>query len=468
MSLESGTVPNKLKTAKVIPIYKAGDTQIMSNYRPVSVLPTLSKVYEKIVYKRLNSFLSKHNILTPYQFGFRQNMSTSLALTYFVDQVNQGIENKQYNVGLFIDLSKAFDTVDHQILIQKLKYYGVRGIALTWIENYLSERQQFVLYNNTESNILPITCGVPQGSILGPLLFLLYINDLPNICDNANFVLFADDTNILFKGPNMEQLVIDINDNMIKIKNWFRLNKLSLNVGKTNYMLLGPKSDNVKFSNNITSSISIDTVLITRVKSTKFLGVIIDEKLTWSKHIHYVTSKISKTNGILYRAKQVLCTDTLKQLYTTLVLPYLNYCCIIWGKAAQCHLNVINIAQKKTIRNVTCSHYLAHTKPLFKMLNVMNVSTLYIYQVSIFMYKYHYDLLPSVFTNWYSQNIPTHNYNTRNATKLHSTKTRTVRVKSHILSQGPLVWNDISLTHKSSKTINSFKKQLRSHLLNTQ
>ena len=195
----------------MIPIYKAGDSQQFSNYRPVSILPIISKIFEKVIYKRLISYIDKNNILTPYQFGFRQNMSTSLALTFFVDKINSAIENKQFSIGIFLDLSKAFDTVNHHILLQKLSFYGVRGIALDWFKDYLTNRCQKVYYNKVHSQYRSIVCGVPQGSIIGPLLFLLYINDLPNTSQKANFVLFADDTNLLFTGPDINELLKDIN-----------------------------------------------------------------------------------------------------------------------------------------------------------------------------------------------------------------------------------------------------------------
>ena len=203
-----------------------------------------------------------------------------------------------------------------------------------------------------------------------------------------------------------------------------------------------------------------------RVEHTKFLRVIIDEKLTWANHIKYVSAKISRSNGVLTRAKHLLGIDTLKQLYNTLVLPYLSYCCTIWGGAAKCHINILNVAQKRVIRNITNSHYLDHTEPLYKKLNIMNVSQLYVYQVAIFMYKHHSHMLPVVFINWFKANVPTHNYSTRNATKLYPTLTRTTRVKSHILSQGPIIWNSIPKEIQSVLSIYRFKQLTKTHIMN--
>ena len=193
----NGIFPDALKIAKVTPIFKSGDKSLLSNYRPISLLNAFSKIYEKFLLKRLNSFLTKNNILYDGQFGFRKNRSTQFALVSFLDKITETLDKNEYALSLFIDLSKAFDTINHSLLLKKLSSYGIRGTALELFKNYLSNRLQCVEIDGVRSNLLKITCGVPQGSILGPLLFLLYINDIHTCTKLLKFYLFADDTTVV-------------------------------------------------------------------------------------------------------------------------------------------------------------------------------------------------------------------------------------------------------------------------------
>ena len=221
LSLTSGVVPDQLKIARLIPIFKTGDKGLLNNYRPVSILPIFSKLLERVMYKRLLNFLNKHRILSNNQFGFRKNHSTSLALIHLYDKISAAIDNREYTIGIFLDLSKAFDTVNHKILLDKLEHYGIRGMALEWFKSYLANRKQFVQYNGHCSLTQNIKCGVPQGSILGPLLFLLYINDLCEVSDALELILFADDTNVFFSHKNPEILMHNVNVELSKLTCWF-------------------------------------------------------------------------------------------------------------------------------------------------------------------------------------------------------------------------------------------------------
>ena len=317
---------------------------MFTNYRPVSLLPQFSKILEKIFNNRLDSFIEKKCILGECQYGFRNSRSTYMALMDLIENICESIDKKKYVMGIFIDLKKAFDTIDHNILLNKLYHYGIRGISNDWIKSYLENRKQFVQYDDAISDYKEILCGVPQGSILGPKLFILYINDICNISEIMKFVLFADDSNILCKHENYVPLCELVNIEMNKLSKWFSINNLSLNVKKTSYMLFGNRHVN----NDI--KIRIDMEEIEKVHVTKFLGVYIDNRLDWKRHIDHSINKVSKGISIIYRASQKLNETALLMLYNTLILPYLSYCSEVWGRTYITNLNPLFIKQKKFVR----------------------------------------------------------------------------------------------------------------------
>ena len=265
-----GTIPDDLKIALVTPIFKANENNEFKNYRPISVLTCFSKLLEKLMYKRLINHIEKNNILTQHQYGFRENRSTELAIIELVDRVTKAIDRGEYTIGIFLDLSKGFDTIDHKILIQKLDHYGIRGITQLWFQDYLKNRKQIVKYNQIKSKEMVIKSGVPQGSILGPILFLLYINDIENCSKLISFILFADDTNIFYSNKCLKTLSNIIQTEIDKVAEWLNVNKLSLNTTKTKIILF--RSPNKKPSQTI--KININGKNIEQlVKSTTFLAV---------------------------------------------------------------------------------------------------------------------------------------------------------------------------------------------------
>ena len=238
LSINTGDVPENMKVAKVVPVYKSGDKNKIENYRPISILPAFSKLLEKIVFKQVNAFLSKHNVFYKHQYGFRSRHSTVHPVMHLIKSITEANNksSKDVTLAIFLDLSKAFDTLSHEILLQKLDHYGIRGVCNQWFRSYLSGRIQYVDFCGSKSEYTSIKSGVPQGSILGPLLFLVYINDL-HCSTSTNLLSFADDTTLYQSSNNLVSLYFHINNELKNVSNWLSANKLSLNISKTKYMI---------------------------------------------------------------------------------------------------------------------------------------------------------------------------------------------------------------------------------------
>ena len=307
VSIEQGIFPDSLIIAKVTPIFKSGDKDKVSNYRPISILPVFSKVLERFMYNRVYNHLDSKGLLCEKQFGFQRNNSTH-AILQLTPDIADSFEKGEYTLGVFIDLSKALDTVDHQILIKKLQYYGTDGTALEWLKSYLSNRKQYISSKDVPENCLDIICGVPQGSILEPLLFLIYVNCLFKASNPLMEVKFADDANLFLSHKNIDTPFTSMNKEIENVSRWFKSNKLPLNADKTTWLLFHPLSKRKSLPQTL-PNLLIENIHIKREYVTKFLGVFIDENLSWKQHIDIVSSKISKSMDSLYKSRDVLSNN---------------------------------------------------------------------------------------------------------------------------------------------------------------
>jgi len=316
-------------------------------------------------------------------------------LIHIINKISSSLDENKITAGVFLDLSKAFDTIDHRILLSKLHHYGISGLALKWIQNYLTNRKQFVHVYGTNSNYHDIKLGIPQGSILGPILFILYINDLPNALKDSSSILFADDTSIFFSHKDIHKLMSTLSNELANVDIWLQANRLSINISKTNYILFKPRQKQINY--NI--SLSYRNQLLERKTFTKFLGIYIDESLTWKPHINYISNKLSKSIGMIYKSSYYLPQEVKLSLYYSLVYPYLTYCNCVWSSTYPSNLNRIFLFQKCIVRIISSSSYLAHTEPLFSKLKILDIFKLYSFFMATFMYKYINKLLPPLFSN---------------------------------------------------------------------
>ena len=346
-SFKDGVFPHQLKTARVVPIFKEGSKTDVGNYRPISLLSSMSKIYEKIMHFRLMEFLNFNGVLHEMQYGFRPGRSCEHALLKAQQVLLDSLSRRQVSLLLLIDFSKAFDMVEHSVLLKKLEHYGIRGKALQWITSYLENRMQFVSIDGTDSKTRHMKYGVPQGSILGPLLFIIYINDIPNVSQIANFIMYADDANIIITGDDIAEVDVLLRELCKILLKWVDSNGLCLNLKKTKYMIF-TRSRNIELPNIL----KIADSNIERITEGKFLGIIVDENLTWSRHIKTIKTKMARYIGLMYKLKKQLPEKVRIQIYHSFVQSHINYCALVWGFCAKSNIESLFRAQKKGMRAV--------------------------------------------------------------------------------------------------------------------
>ena len=414
LSIRTGTFPNLWKCSKITALFKSGDRSNASHYRPISILPTLSKILEKAVHSQLYQYLANNDLLTTKQYGFRKGISTESALTNFAVEVLLNMERGKLCGAVFLDLTKAFDTVDHGILLSKLSAIGLSGNSLNWFQSYINKRSQRTCCESELSSKLPITHGVPQGSILGPLLFVIYINDLPSVLQSSSASLYADDTVIYCYGSSSRELSEKLNRDLLTVAQWMNEHKLTLNLEKTKCILIG---SNRKPESKVPLTVSILDHKVDNVSSFKYLGIFISSDFKWTHHIEHIVKKVNQRLGLLKRVKHLLPFKSRLLYYNSIVMPLFDYADLVWGDKH----NLTLMSSLQTLQNKAAKLIL--DRPLYSSasdaLTTLNWVSLekrryqrrcvYVYKCLNGLVNHDMDLL---------RHEDQHTYNTRNKDKL--------------------------------------------------
>ena len=451
-SINTGKFPQVLKHATVIPIYKKGPQNEIGNYRPISILNVISKIFESFMKINLVQYLDSKFIINQNQFGFRQGLSTFDMLNSFTQDIYNSLDKQNSLLSIFVDFTKAFDTVRHDILVNKLSHYGIRGTVNNWFLDYLSNRTQSIKISDNISTTRNINYGVPQGSVLGPILFLIYINDLPQIFNNIKVKLFADDATLYLFGRDLTNVFQKANQDLYIFYNWCLSNRLSVNLNKTFFMLFTNKDI------NILPPLMFHNIAIQQTFQHKLLGVTIDHKLTFKPYISELIIKLSRNISLLYQVKEIMPNSVLKIMYNAHILPYLQYCMPVWCNTYPTHLLSLFRMQKKALRIITNSTFYEHTHPLFKETQILKLFDLNKLQIATHMYK-NIDVYRNLNIQVY------HNYPVRTRNDLRI-PIHNLTIYQHSLAYtGPKIWNSLPDDIKNSLSIHSFKKQYKKHLI---
>ena len=456
LSFEEGVYIDNLKIAKVVSIFKEKGCNLdCANYRPISLLSNINKIIEKLMHERLYSFLEKHKCIYELQFGFRSKHSTSHALTDLTEAIRKSLDDGNFSVGVFIDLQKAFDTVDHEILLSKLNHYGVRGTANNWFRSYLTNRKQFVTINGVDSTPRVMSFGVPQGSVLGPLLFLIYINDLYLSVKYSTARHFADDTCLLIQNKSPKRLKKLLNQDLKFLNQWLQANKISLNASKTEILIFKHRNKPLNYD----LKIKLNGKRLYPSKYVKYLGVLIDNQLSWNYHVKSLVPKLSRANGMLSKIRHYVTPESLRSIYFAIFSSLMTYGAHVWAQNPSQIIKRVMKLQDKSLRIINFANYHEPTSKLYAKSRILKFED----QIKLNNFLHVYDSInritpPSLQDIFVYQNA-THIHDTRTSAQscvtLPKTHTLTFGIKS-ITGQAARAWNYFHMN--SQKNLNTLSR----------
>ena len=460
LSLSTGKVPSQLKLARVIPVYKKDDPTEPGNYRPISLLSIINKILEKVMCKQLTNFLEKQKIIYKYQFGFRKKHSTVQAVIEIVENIIEELDKGNTIAGLYLDLSKAFDCVDHEILLYKLNHYGIRGLPLKWLTNYLTDRSQYTAVNGVESATHKIKYGVPQGSVLGPLLFLIYVNDISSATPQHQLRLFADDSNVFITTKDPATLKPRMTEAITQLSKWFAANKLTSNMKKTAYTIFSKH----KLPESL-QSIEYEGVIIKHADSTKYLGITLDKNLNWEEHIKALNTKLSKTIQALKIIKSKVQNKNKLMLFSAYITSRIQYGIEIYSTANTKLIKSVQTLQNRALKVLFNKDYLTPTTQLHKELKTLLVRDIAKLNTLKFVHNQRSGTAPEVFNNYYKPNSEVRTRCTRQDNNLHCIKASPTTRKS-IKYRGAVQWNAIPKEIRQALTTKAFAQNYKKLTIN--
>ena len=464
--IELGYYPSAMKIAKVSPIHKDGDKNDLNNYRPISVLTQFNQLFERLLSKRYLDFFEKFNLITKKQFGFLKKHCTEHAILDLKEYILGKLEKREVTAVLFLDLQKAFDTVDHKILLKKLYHYGVRGNAYRLLSSYLSDRKQFTKIGDFLSDFAYMLWGVPQGSVLGPLLFLIFINDLPNSCALFSW-LFADDTALALSSPNYHDLEVKFNSEVNNLHDWLLANGLSVHyTDKTKYMLVqGPRLDITRVGVKENFKLFMGDHEIEKTDKYKYLGIIFDHKLNWKLQINKLVSKLSSVCGIISKVRHYLDRKSLMLIYNSLFDSRLRYGLLGWGTASGHDIHKLKVLQNRVVRFITFSPFRTKVAALYSELKILPLKEMMRHQRAIFMHCLHYKSLPFMLSCYCQQSEQSQNTRGQANMNYIIPVVKTVRGQTSIKYTGPKAWGEVPKALKDVAFRKPFSKGLKKHIL---
>ena len=454
LSFERAEVPDKWKIAKVTPIPKAGKSDDVSNLRPISLIPLPSKLIEKVVHDRICNFCNDNKLIDEKQGGFRPNYSTTSTTALYINDLYNAMNNNQVTISIYIDAMKAFNTVNHGILLKKIKYYGITGKCAKWVENYLENRKQCTVANDMVSDFKDITCGVPQGSVCGPLLFLLYINDISSSLKKCKVSLYADDTVLYYSSDTIDEALRIAQNDLSILNDWCKMNKLTINCKKTKYCVYGMRSI-VKKSKSINMLLSLNNTVLEKVCSYKYLGFILDDQLNFNKHISEIVNIVSHKLYLLSKIRKYLTKHACILIFKTMVLSLIEYGDILYTGTTHKNLDKLDklfyrglricdgtnaMLSRELLRNDCYIDKLSHRR------NVRNVHLL------LFMHKQtkNVDLIKETIVHTRLHQAPV----------FKTYKPNNEKARQNILYRGACLWNEMPANDRNLD-FKAFKSKLK-------
>ena len=464
-SIKTATFPDKLKMAKIYPIHKGGTKCDPANYRPISILPTVSKIFEKHINKHLMAFLNKYKLIHANQSGFRQKHSCQTALVKLIDQWLTCIDKGDIIGTVFLDFRKAFDLVDHSILIEKLSLYKCKNNTLDLLSSYLHARKQVIENGQDTSKPALIKSGVPQGSILGPTLFLIFINDLPLHMNHCYIDFFADDATYHINGKSESEVEPKLQQDGDNSKTWAKQHKMKIHYDKTTCMLVGNRHKTREASG---LNIHIENNKLKQVEKQKLLGVFIDENLSWTAHIDNLCSLISSKISLLKQLSSYVPVEIQKLFYQGYILPLIDYGSNTWGTTSKHNIERISKLQKRAARIILKADYNTPSSVMFTQLGWATIPNRHDYNKAVLTYKAMNNLTPEYITDLLKPVSETHNRNLRSVTcgSLSVPRSKTALYDGSFSATAPKLWNALPSDIRTCSSLDNFKKSAKNHFMN--